>query len=68
MVGTAERLDVIHAWLVEELDYGVVRILTQETQVGEPAKELHIAKPNPMLNGHQDWLDGLVSTAKSVNK
>ena len=66
-VGTAERLDVIHAWLVEELDYGVVRILTQETQVGEPAKELHIAKPNPMLNGHQDWLDGLVSAAKSVN-
>ena len=29
-------------------DYGVV-ILTQETQVGEPAKELHVAKPNPML-------------------
>lgn len=67
-VGTAERLDVIHAWLVEELDYGVVRILTQETQVGEPAKALHTAKPNPMINGHQDWLDGLVSAAKSYNK
>ncbi|WP_302498935.1 hypothetical protein [uncultured Veillonella sp.] len=67
-VGTAERLDVIHAWLVEELDYGVVRILTQETQVGEPAKTLHTAKPNPMINGHQEWLDGLVSVAKSFKK
>lgn len=67
-VGTAERLDVVHAWLVEELDYGVVRILTQESQIGEPAKELHQAKPNPMINGHQDWLDGLVHAAKSFQK
>lgn len=57
------RLDVHHAWLIENLDGGRVRILTQETQVGKPAEELRAAKPNPMLNGHQDWLDGLVAAA-----
>lgn len=58
------RLDVHHAWLVEDLDGGRVRILTQETQNGKPAEELHKAKPNPMINGHQDWLDGLVAAAR----
>ncbi len=57
------RLDVHHAWLVEDLDGGRVRILTQETQKGKPAQALHRAKPNPMINGHQDWLDGLVAAA-----
>lgn len=60
------RLDVHHAWLVEDLSAGRVRILTQETQKGEPAKELAKAKPNPMINGHQDWLDGLVSAARDA--
>jgi hypothetical protein len=59
------RLDVIHAWLVEDLDGGCVRILTQESQKGKPAVELHNAKPNPMINGHQDWLDGLVNAARN---
>lgn len=31
-------------------------------------KELNQAKPNPMINGHQDWLDGLVHAAKSFHK
>lgn len=57
------RLDVHHAWLIEDLDGGRVRILTQETQKGKPALDLHNAKPNPMINGHQDWLDGLVAAA-----
>ena len=61
--GTDERLDVHHAWLIEDLDGGRVRILTQETQNGQPAKELAQTKPNPMINGHQDWLDGLVNAA-----
>lgn len=61
--GAADRLDVHHAWLVEDLDGGRVRILTQETQNGEPAKQLRNTKPNPMINGHQDWLDGLVAAA-----
>lgn len=60
------RLDVHHAWLVEELDGGRVRILTQETQNSEPAKELAKAKPNPMINGHQEWLDGMVNAARNL--
>ncbi|KII37179.1 polyketide cyclase [Pseudomonas fluorescens] len=62
------RLDVHHAWLIEDLSGGRVRILTQETQKGKPAKELAMARPNPMINGHQDWLEGLVSAARLVKK
>ncbi|MEU2288929.1 SRPBCC domain-containing protein [Streptomyces sp. NPDC013178] len=58
-----ERLDVLHAWLVEDLPGGRVRILTQETQIGRPAAALAQERPNPMLNGHQAWLDGLVRAA-----
>ncbi len=61
----ATRLDVIHAWLIEDLPGERVRILTQESQIGKPAQELAKTKPNPMINGHQDWLDGLVNYAKS---
>jgi hypothetical protein len=57
------RLDVHHAWLIEDLSEGRVRILTQETQNGLPARELAKSRPNPMLNGHQDWLDGLIKAA-----
>lgn len=62
--GAADRLDVHHAWLLEELSGGRLRILTQETQRGEPAKALPQAQPNPMINGHQDWLNGLVQAAR----
>lgn len=48
-------VDVYHAWLVEDLEGGRVRILTQESQIGKPAKELAGKKPNKMLLGHQDW-------------
>lgn len=65
-VGSAERLDVIHAWLVEDLDGGRVRILTQESQKGQPAKNLAASKPNIMINGHQDWLTGLVTAARKA--
>lgn len=64
--GAADRLDVHHAWLVEDLAGGRLRILTQETQKGAPAIELANAKPNPMINGHQDWLNGLVAHARSL--
>ncbi|WP_199835747.1 MULTISPECIES: hypothetical protein [unclassified Streptomyces] len=60
-----ERLDVPHAWLVEDLPGGRVRILTQGTQIGRPAAELARQTPNPMPNGHQAWLDGLVRAAKT---
>lgn len=60
------RLDVHHAWLLEDLPEGRVRILTQETQNGAPAKELATTVPNPMINGHQQWLDGIVSAARQA--
>lgn len=60
-----QRLDVHHAWLVEDLSADRVRILTQETQNGSAAKKMAIAVPNPMVNGHQEWLDGLVAAARS---
>ena len=58
------RLDVHHAWLIEELPGHRVRILTQETQNGQPARELAGTTPNPMLNAHQAWLDGLAAAAR----
>ena len=58
------RLDVHHAWLFEDLPGNRVRLLTQETQIGTPAKELAATKPNPMLNAHQDWLNGLARHAR----
>ncbi|MFD8719358.1 SRPBCC domain-containing protein [Streptomyces sp. NPDC059629] len=61
--GPEERLDVLHAWLVEDLPGGRVRVLTQETQLGEPAAALAQERPNPLLNGRQAWLDGLIHAA-----
>jgi len=62
--GDAEhRLDVHHAWLIEDLAGGRVRILTQETQNGKPARDLAVAKPNPMINAHQEWIEGLARAA-----
>ncbi|AVA26429.1 MULTISPECIES: polyketide cyclase [unclassified Rhizobium] len=62
------RLDVHHAWLIEELPGGRVRVLTQETQKGKPAEDLAKTKPNPMINGHQDWLDGLIAAARTATR
>ncbi len=59
------RLDVHHAWLVEDLDGNRVRVLTQETQIGKPALELKTTIPNPMLNAHQAWLEGLVKASNN---
>jgi hypothetical protein len=58
-----ERLEVLHAWLVEDLPGGRVRVLTQETQIGQPAVELARQVPDPMLNRHQAWLRGLIRAA-----
>jgi len=57
----------VTAWLIENLEGGRVRILTQETQIGKPAQELAQAQPNPMINGHQNWLNGLVDAAKGLS-
>lgn len=60
----SEGIEVYHAWIVEELDKNRVRILTQETQNGSIFQKWSVDKPNLMLMGHQDWLDGLVLTAR----
>lgn len=60
--GDGPRLDVVHAWLLEDLPQGRVRILTQESQKGEPAKELAQTHPDTMNQGHQDWVKGLART------
>lgn len=63
--GDAEtQFDVYHAFLIEQLDNNRVRLLTQESQIGKPAEDLAQQNPNPMLNGHQAWLDGLVKAAR----
>ncbi|KAL1846682.1 hypothetical protein Daus18300_014170 [Diaporthe australafricana] len=59
-----EGVAIYHAWLVEDLDGNRVRILTQESQIGPVFQEWAAAKPNKMLLGHQDWLDGLVKAAR----
>ncbi len=66
--GTAERLDVIHAWLIENLPHDRVRILTQESQKGEPAKALFEDPADPMNVGHQEWLKGLAKTVLASKK
>jgi hypothetical protein len=58
------RLDALHAWIIEDLSGGRVRILTQETQNGKPACELAVTLPNPMINGHQEWITGMANAAR----
>ncbi|MFV0288494.1 MAG: SRPBCC domain-containing protein [Mycoplasmatales bacterium] len=58
------RLEVYHAFLFENVANDCVRILTQETQIGKPGQEMALQKPNPMLNAHQDWLEGIASVIK----
>lgn len=61
--GDAEhRLDVIHAWLIEDMPKGRVRILTQESQKGKPAADLFNTHPDVMNMGYQDWIKGLAQT------
>jgi hypothetical protein len=61
-----DRLDVHHAWLIEELSGGRLRILTQETQNSAPAVALATDPSHPMINGHQAWLDGMVAAARTA--
>lgn len=61
--GPEDRLDAYHAWIIEDLSDNRVRILTQETQNGVPAKAMAQTIPNPMLNAHQEWIEGLAQAA-----
>ena len=56
--------EIYHAWIIENVEWGAVRILTQESQIGKPAAQLATVKPNPMLNGHQNWVEGLAKISR----
>ena len=58
-----ERFDVQPAWPVEDLPGGRVPVPTQETRIGKPAAAPAQEHPNPMLNSHRAWLDGLIRAA-----
>ncbi|MER6536947.1 hypothetical protein ACWDE0_41665 [Streptomyces sp. 900105755] len=38
-------------------------VVTEETRIGAPAAAVANERPNPVLNGHQAWLGGLVRAA-----
>lgn len=59
-----DGVEIYHAWLVEDLEGQRVRILTQESQRGKVFAEWGEQRPNKMLLGHQDWLDGLITAAR----
>ena len=61
---TDDGMEIYHAWIVEELEKNRVRILTQEVQNGPVFQKFAGDKPNVMLLGHQDWLDGIVKAAR----
>jgi hypothetical protein len=58
--------DIYHAWLIESLEGGLVRILSQQSIIDETSSSEaeRVEKRNKRLIAHQDWLEGLVSTAK----
>lgn len=64
---TGTKLDVVHAWLLQDTINGV-RVVTEETQNGEPAIQLRIDQSHPMINGHQDWLKGMLTLAAVEKK
>ncbi|PYE17732.1 hypothetical protein C7410_125107 [Paraburkholderia silvatlantica] len=43
-----------------------VRALTQESQKGRPVVTRPKTCPNPMIDGRQDWLDGLADSARKA--
>ena len=59
-------VDVYHAWVIEDLPGNRCRILTEESQIGKPVAQLATKKPNTMLLGHQDWIEGLAKAAKGL--
>lgn len=63
-VNLEEGIEVYHAWIVEDLPGGRVRVLTQESQIGAVFVGMREERPNKMLLGHQDWLEGLVKAAR----
>ena len=57
-------IDIAHAFLLEDLAGGRLRILTQESELGPAAAELATSRPSPLVNAHLAWLDGLVRVSR----
>lgn len=69
-----EQLDVHHAWLFEALPGDRLRLLTQETQNGAPARDMATTTPNPpcstnIRNGSRAWPKSpQIATAKGLRR
>ena len=59
-------IDIAHAFLIEDLPGGRLRLLTQESELGPAAKELATQRPSPLVNAHLEWLDGLVRVSRGL--
>lgn len=60
----AHELNFVQAWLVEALEGGRSRLLSQLSLIGKPAQEDAKADPDPLLIGRQNWVNGIVAYAK----
>lgn len=58
-------IDIAHAFLIEDLPGGRLRLLTQESELGPAAKQLATQRPSPLVNAHLEWLDGLVRVSRA---
>ncbi|WP_190079442.1 hypothetical protein [Streptomyces longisporoflavus] len=56
---------VLHAWPVEDLPGGRVRVLPRVSQLGRPAAAPAPERPAPRLDGHGAWPVGPVRTASA---
>lgn len=56
-------LDAHCGWLIDDLSGGRVRVLWQESLIGDLVKELAKQRPNPALTSHQDWVEGITAAA-----
>lgn len=58
-----EKLETHHAWVLQNLEGGRLRLLTQEVQRGALARAVAETSPDSSLVAHQAWLSGLVKEA-----
>ncbi|TYC51082.1 SRPBCC domain-containing protein [Weissella muntiaci] len=58
-------LEGYQVFTIDSYTDSLVRIITKESQLGEAAAEMSEQSPNPMLNGHQEWLDSLAQASKN---
>jgi len=59
-------IDIAHAFLIEDLPGGRLRLLTQESELGPVAEQLATQRPSPLVNAHLEWLDGLVRVSRDL--